>query len=1000
VRRSKGLLAILALALCALGFGVTAATADAPEVTAPQVSDASYTTAQVEGEVDPKGEFTEWFFEVSTNGTDWERTNVAGGIEGSGLQTVPPDSSEGVVQGLKPGTHYEIRLSAMNYTEFVVVSSPEPNPEFTTKSLPAPTVSIDPVTTFAGTTATFSGEINPNAPAGNPAAADVNWHFQCTPECPNVDITSSPTPNPVPADTANHAVSGEATGLEPNTTYEVTLVGENAGDPVSDGPVSFKTATVAPDAETIPAYALASGTEAQLGGRINPKNSPTTWWIEWGTTASYGNSTPHTESAGEGGAEVVKAKQIGGLTPGTTYHFQIVAENGTGQTPGEDMTFTTPQLAAQEPTGSECPNAEFRAGPSASLPECRAYELVSRPDMASPVAALRGTVPGARTVLQPWSAVAPDGDTALWEVANAQPGDDSSGMRDIYRSRRGTSGWSSTMVSPPGSKMYNAYEGASPMWASPDLDHILYRVIGTTIDPTDQDVDAEDLDKPSSFNFKDIYRGDPDGTFTRITQGSLAPPVTSESVNLIGSSADGQTVTFESDRALEPGALPGGENIYVRKNGVTTLVSKDENDVPISAVGFASSEDGSVVVFGTGEDLYIRDRGLTRTVHLQAFPYGMGFESLSPDGSRLIFFTDKPMTGDDSDSSVDLYEYDDTTGAISLLSKPEGSTGTGPGNTDACAGSRCDVSPVAVSRDGSKVYFVSPEQLDGNKGTDGGANMYLTQGGTLRFVATIDRNDPDFGLPGSQGSALGRHVRLTPDASKLLFESRARVTGYDNAGYTEIYLYDSATGGVSCVSCRPDGTPPIGDSSLREGPTFESSNEPMYPANSDEHGEHIFFHSADTIVPGDGNAKYDVYEHDVATGETSLISAGTSASHSLYLGNGVDGKDVLFFTTDTLSPQDRNGTVYKLYDARVDGGFPTPPLPPAPCEGEGCRGGGSAKPTDIAPTTESFVGPGNPKAKHKKHKKHKHKKHSHKHHKKHHGKSQKRHANRDGRTDR
>jgi hypothetical protein len=100
-----------------------------------------------------------------------------------------------------------------------------------------------------------------------------------------------------------------------------------------------------------------------------------------------------------------------------------------------------------------------------------------------------------------------------------------------------------------------------------------------------------------------------------------------------------------------------------------------------------------------------------------------------------------------------------------------------------------------------------------------------------------------------------------------------------------------------------------------------------------------------------------VYEHTVATGATTLISSGTSANDSAYLGNGVDGKDVFFFTTDDLVPQDRNGNVYKLYDARVGGGFPAPPEPAPPCSGEGCR-----QPSGSAPGTSQVAtgvtGPG------------------------------------------
>jgi hypothetical protein len=43
-----------------------------------------------------------------------------------------------------------------------------------------------------------------------------------------------------------------------------------------------------------------------------------------------------------------------------------------------------------------------------------------------------------------------------------------------------------------------------------------------------------------------------------------------------------------------------------------------------------------------------------------------------------------------------------------------------------------------------------------------------------------------------------------------------------------------------------------------------------------------------------------------------------------------------------------------MYDARVDGGFPVAPPPPAPCTGEGCRGPLSAPPAPVGVATETY----------------------------------------------
>jgi hypothetical protein len=54
-----------------------------------------------------------------------------------------------------------------------------------------------------------------------------------------------------------------------------------------------------------------------------------------------------------------------------------------------------------------------------------------------------------------------------------------------------------------------------------------------------------------------------------------------------------------------------------------------------------------------------------------------------------------------------------------------------------------------------------------------------------------------------------------------------------------------------------------------------------------------------------------------------------------------DGKDVFFFTRQSLAPQDENGSSMKIYDAREGGGFLYNP-PPQPCKAsDECHGPGT-----------------------------------------------------------
>ena len=104
--------------------------------------------------------------------------------------------------------------------------------------------------------------------------------------------------------------------------------------------VTSSTAPPAPAVTTGAATSVAA-TGATLNGTVNPNGSSTTYWFEFGETAAYGNETAHA-SAGSGSSPVAESAALAGLTPGTSYHYRVVAQNAGGTTPGGDRTFTTP----------------------------------------------------------------------------------------------------------------------------------------------------------------------------------------------------------------------------------------------------------------------------------------------------------------------------------------------------------------------------------------------------------------------------------------------------------------------------------------------------------------------------------------------------------------------------------------------------------------------------------------------------------------------------------
>lgn len=94
-----------------------------------------------------------------------------------------------------------------------------------------------------------------------------------------------------------------------------------------------------PTAQTKTATSIAD-TSATLNGYINPNGQGTTAYFEYGTTTGYGSTTPQ---GNFGTTPQDLAYPISGLTPGTIYHFRIVAYNSGGTRYGNDQTFQTPK---------------------------------------------------------------------------------------------------------------------------------------------------------------------------------------------------------------------------------------------------------------------------------------------------------------------------------------------------------------------------------------------------------------------------------------------------------------------------------------------------------------------------------------------------------------------------------------------------------------------------------------------------------------------------------
>jgi hypothetical protein len=126
-----------------------------------------------------------------------------------------------------------------------------------------------------------------------------------------------------------------------NTTYHFRIVATNSHGTSygSDRTFATLTATGPPVVTTNPA-ANVTTSSATLNGSLDPHGLITTVYFQYGTTTSYGHTTPTQTQAGNTYRNI--AANISGLTAHTTYHFRIVATNSGGTRMGSDRTFTTP----------------------------------------------------------------------------------------------------------------------------------------------------------------------------------------------------------------------------------------------------------------------------------------------------------------------------------------------------------------------------------------------------------------------------------------------------------------------------------------------------------------------------------------------------------------------------------------------------------------------------------------------------------------------------------
>jgi hypothetical protein len=197
---------------------------------------------------------------------------------------------------------------------------------FTTAPAPPPTVTTLAADNIVGSSVRLNGSAS-----GNGASAIVYFQYGTS-----VNYGSFSLTNTIPATgsaTFNATLNGLAAG-----TYHFRAVAESSSGTSTGSDLTFVIGGTPPTVVTLLASNV-SHFAATLNGTVNPGGLSSVAFFQYSTNLSFDQSTPPID-IGSSGTVTFRAG-IGGLTPGTTYHYRAVGSNSSGIVFGMDMPFTT-----------------------------------------------------------------------------------------------------------------------------------------------------------------------------------------------------------------------------------------------------------------------------------------------------------------------------------------------------------------------------------------------------------------------------------------------------------------------------------------------------------------------------------------------------------------------------------------------------------------------------------------------------------------------------------
>jgi hypothetical protein len=768
--------------------------------------------------------------------------------------------------------------------------------------------------------------------ATDPGDGDL-YVVACVTSCPNSVSQFDPTGAfltqlqlPSGTDAAGVAVSAANGGV-----YVSALTPEGVVD--AYGPTE-----VLPDVTTGSPTKM-TPTSATLAGKVNPDGTTITDCdFEYVDDADYNPAAPNPYAAGEtapcasipsGSGVVGVSAEVAGLTPGATYHVQLVAANTSGSSQGGDVTFITPpppsidaaratdltsttaQLSVQiDPNGKET-SYHFEYGPTTSygtsvpVPDADIGSGTSDVSVSQQITGLvENTEYHWRVVAANANGTTTSTDHTFIYDTTAQASPDGRAYEMVTPDDKdGASIGVAFLETPPsvaadGSRLIllsiQCFAGAGSCTANRGANGEPFEFTRTSSGwvttplappasefPNDSTLEAFDADTggawfgiPTPGPEDDWYLRGEDGSFANI--GPVSPP------------ADGSA--GPDYQALPAAATPDFSEVVWNPN--VGYWPFDHTQLGSSVYVYSGTGNTKPVLVGVNGP----GPGATDLISECGTLLGQGTHdyvgALSQDGSK-VFFTAVAAEGSCQAGPAEsqLYARVDPT-------LPDANTVliSGRSPSDCGAGSGCATSQASgasfegASADGSKVFFTSTEQLtddaseDANDQASPSGCASVTEGsGCNLYMYDFDQPSGHNLVDVSAGdtSGLGPRVQgvtaVSADGSHVYFVARGVLTNAANgqgrlpkAGQYNLYMYvrDSANpaGRLAYIATLTDGD------ALDDG--IGDGNDTL--ANVTPDGRFLVFLSENDLTGDDtsGAGAAQLFRYDAETGQLLRISVG------------------------------------------------------------------------------------------------------------------------------